>query len=251
MEKICGIYEIVNIINDKRYIGQSININARFRSHKNKLRNNQHRNPYLQNAWNKYGENNFVFNIVKICDDIELDVFEKQYIELYNTCNREFGYNIDNGGNSNKHLSTETREKRSKAHQKENLSEETLKKMSEAAKKRCATPEWKQYYCSVLSGRSLSEETRLKMSESHLYKSHSEETRKKIRKATMGDPVMCVELNLVFECAKDAGIKLNIGNTASGPILECCRGKRKTYGGYHWRFAQNIQKSDDCNEIIQ
>jgi group I intron endonuclease len=251
MKKLCGIYEIVNIVNDKRYIGQSKNIYVRFRSHKNKLRNNQHHNSYLQNAWNKYGENNFIFNVIKICDDTELDDLEKQYIGLYNTCNRKCGYNIDNGGNSNKHLSTETREKISKAHKKENLSVETLKKMSDSAKRRCSTQEWKQYYHNVLSGRSLSEETRLKMSEAHINKSHSEEARKKIRKANMGDPVMCVELNLVFECAKDAGVQLNIGNTASGPILECCRGKRKTYGGYHWQFATNIQKSDDCNEVIQ
>lgn len=251
MEKLCGIYEIINVINNRRYIGQSTNINARFRSHKNKLRKNQHRNPYLQNAWNKYGEQNFIFNIIKICNDVELDEFEQKYIEIYNTCNREYGYNIDNGGNSNKHLSAETREKISEARKKENLSEETRKKMSDAAKQRCSTQEWKQYYHNVLSGRELSEETKNKMSESHIGKHHSEETRVKIRKATMGDPVMCVELNLVFECAKDAGVQLNIGNTASGPILECCRGHRKTYGGYHWQFATNIQKSDDCNEIIQ
>lgn len=251
MEKLCGIYEIINVINNKRYIGQSTNINTRFRSHKNKLRKNQHRNPYLQNAWNKYGEQNFNFHIIKICNDVELDEFEQKYIEIYNTCNREYGYNIDNGGNSNKHLSEETLEKISEARKRENLSEETRKKMSDAAKQRCSTQEWKQYYHNVLSGRELSEETKNKMSESHLGKHHGEETRAKIRKATMGDPVMCVELNLVFECAKDAGIQLGIGKTASGPILQCCRGDRKTYGGYHWRFAKNIQKSDNCNEIIQ
>ena len=251
MEKICGVYEIVNVVNNKRYIGQSININTRFRAHKNKLRNNQHRNAYLQNAWNKYGENNFTFNIIKICSEADLDKFEKQYIVLYNTCDRKFGYNIDNGGNSNKHLSTETREKIRKTRQKENLSEETIRKMSDSAKKRCSTQEWKQYYRDILTGRKLSEETKSKMRESHLEKSHSDETRKKIRNSAMGEPVFCVELNLVFECAKEAGVKLNIGNTASGNILECCRGNRKTCGGYHWLFAANIQKSDDRNEIIQ
>lgn len=251
VEKLCGIYEIVNIVNNKRYIGQSTNINARFRSHKNKLRKNQHRNPYLQNAWNKYGETNFVFNIIQTCKDVELDELEQKYIETCNTCNREYGYNIDNGGNSNKHLSEETREKISEARKKENLSDETRKKMSDSAKKRCSTQEWKQYYHNVLSGREISEETKSKMRNAHLDNSHSEETRMKIRKAMMGEPVVCVELNLVFECAKDAGIQLNIGKTASGPILECCRGRRKTYGGYHWQFATNIQKSDDCNEIIQ
>ena len=56
-EKICGIYCIENIINHKKYIGQSQNVFRRMYNHKNLLRNNKHHNSYLQNSWNKYGEN--------------------------------------------------------------------------------------------------------------------------------------------------------------------------------------------------
>ena len=111
MERLCGIYEIVNIINNKKYIGQSVNISARFRHHKNKLRKNEHRNSYLQHAWNKYGEENFIFNVIITCDENKLDELEMFYISTYDTCNRNHGSNIDNGGNSNKHLSEETRKK--------------------------------------------------------------------------------------------------------------------------------------------
>ena len=251
MTKMCGIYEIINIVNNKRYIGQSVNISARFRHHKNKLRKNEHRNLYLQNAWSKYGEENFVFNIITICDETELDELEKKYIIIYNTCERTYGYNIDNGGNSNKHLSVETRKKISEAHKKENLSDETIKKMSESAKNRCEMQWWKDHYHDILTGRNISEETKKKMSEAHMDKKHSNETRTKISNALKGDPVMCVELGLVFDCAKDACVKLNIGNTASGRILQCCRGDRETCGGYHWQFPVNIQKSDSSNETIQ
>ena len=49
-EKICGIYCIENIINHKKYIGQSQNVFRRMYNHKNLLRNNKHHNSYLQNS---------------------------------------------------------------------------------------------------------------------------------------------------------------------------------------------------------
>ena len=56
-----GIYCIRNSINNKCYVGQSKNVKKRFIHHKSMLRKNEHNNPYLQNSWNKYGENNFTF----------------------------------------------------------------------------------------------------------------------------------------------------------------------------------------------
>jgi len=60
-----GIYLIGNIINDKKYIGSAKNINKRWYQHKYALNNNTHDNSCLQNAWNKYGENNFKFTIIE------------------------------------------------------------------------------------------------------------------------------------------------------------------------------------------
>ena len=111
MNKVCGIYEIINKVNKKRYIGQSVDVYKRWHGHKNKLNSNSHRNSYLQHAWNKYGEDNFEFNLILECSESELDDMEKYYISLHNTCDRSCGYNIDDGGNSNKHLSNETKEK--------------------------------------------------------------------------------------------------------------------------------------------
>lgn len=59
-----GIYEIKNRVNGKRYIGSSNNITRRWRQHRHCLRNNRHRNDYLQKAYNKYGEENFTFSVV-------------------------------------------------------------------------------------------------------------------------------------------------------------------------------------------
>jgi hypothetical protein len=60
-----GIYIIKNIINSKLYIGSTCNFKTRFKYHLKKLRNNNHDNQKLQKAWNKYGEDNFIFEILK------------------------------------------------------------------------------------------------------------------------------------------------------------------------------------------
>lgn len=64
--KLGGIYQIRNLINDKRYIGFTHKFNARWTDHKKKLNQNRHGNPHLQTAWNKYGSENFVFEILEV-----------------------------------------------------------------------------------------------------------------------------------------------------------------------------------------
>jgi group I intron endonuclease len=72
--KKCGIYKITNTKNDFYYIGSSVDITSRFGNHRSSLRKNTHNNPKLQNAWNKYGEHCFNFEIVKF---INLSVIAK------------------------------------------------------------------------------------------------------------------------------------------------------------------------------
>lgn len=91
-----GIYKITNIKNNKVYIGQSTNIKQRWALHKSELRHKYHENIYLQNAWNKYGEDNFDFSIVEECDNDKdiLDDRETFWINYYRSFDRENGYNI-------------------------------------------------------------------------------------------------------------------------------------------------------------
>lgn len=93
-----GIYCIKNIINDKRYIGQSKDCVERKTQHFSILRLGKHYNKYLQSDWNTYGENNFEFTILEKCQKEKLDELEKKYIKLYDSCNRNKGYNIEFGG---------------------------------------------------------------------------------------------------------------------------------------------------------
>jgi group I intron endonuclease len=60
-----GIYKIINVVNNKFYVGSTVNISRRRARHFSELRNNRHNNKYLQAAWNKYGEQAFVFVVVE------------------------------------------------------------------------------------------------------------------------------------------------------------------------------------------
>ena len=62
-----------------------------------------------------------------------------------------------------------------------------------------------------------------------------------IKTGSVPQAVVCVELNQQFESAAAAGKILNLGG-AWKSILACCQGKRKTAGGYHWKFLEK-QKS--------
>ncbi len=76
-----GIYTITCTATDTVYIGQSHNIHLRFSQHKSKLRKGTHANPHLQAAWNKYGEQVFVFQVhtlepdPSISNQLEQEVF--------------------------------------------------------------------------------------------------------------------------------------------------------------------------------
>ena len=96
------IYLITNTVNGKRYVGQSIcdDINIRWNNHK-RLRSSTI-GQYLLKAYQKYGIENFKFQIICICFDSDCDAYETEYIHKYNTLAPN-GYNIKEGGKSSKH----------------------------------------------------------------------------------------------------------------------------------------------------
>lgn len=250
-DAICGVYEIVNIANGKKYIGQSINILTRWKDHIKELNKNKSRCTLLQRAWNKYGADNFVFNILKKCNEDDLDYFETHYISLYDTINS--GYNIESGGNKQKHLAESTKKKIGDANRGRKASEETRRKMSESQKGeknpmhgKHHTDETKEKIGMNNKGKTghpCSEETREICRQANLGKVLSQETKDKIGQANKGNvphnkdlrKVYFVELNRVFDCVSDAAKELGLH---SGCIKSCCEGTRHTCGGYHWRYYE-------------
>lgn len=68
-----GIYGIRNIVNGKIYVGQTKDFKHRWREHVRELNHNIHHNKHLQNAWNKYGEENFEFFVIEKCSPTDLN----------------------------------------------------------------------------------------------------------------------------------------------------------------------------------
>lgn len=90
---IVGVYKITNNLNNKFYIGSSNNIYRRWKEHINDLNKNKHINNHLQYSWNKYGEDNFKFEILEECEeDIRIQI-EQKYLDNL-TPFKEIGYNI-------------------------------------------------------------------------------------------------------------------------------------------------------------
>jgi len=67
-QPMSGIYEIVNLVNGKRYIGSAINFETRWCEHRRTLRRGCHHNRNLQKSWHQYDEAAFAFRILEICD---------------------------------------------------------------------------------------------------------------------------------------------------------------------------------------
>lgn len=95
-EIISGIYCIECDVNGKQYIGQSKDILRRFQSHRSKLKNNNHPNAKLQNAYNKYGREHFCFHIFERCPEDKLFEREQYWIQYLDTYKN--GYNLSEGG---------------------------------------------------------------------------------------------------------------------------------------------------------
>lgn len=104
------IYMIKNMVNRKRYIGQTIDKRGhRFYFKLNTIKT--HYNQYLYNSFVKYGKENFSVNVIDFAGNKEeLDKKEEFYIHKYNTMDKNYGYNLKHGGGNGKHLE-ETKEK--------------------------------------------------------------------------------------------------------------------------------------------
>lgn len=203
------IYLIKNTENGSCYVGQTIVPRKRKNRHFYCLRHNNHVNPHLQNAFNRYGESKFVYEIIDETEELFADAVEDSYISYYKSLNK--CYNIDRyykgtrRGCSNK--------------------ESTNKKISEALKGRKLSKE----HCAKLKISRGKQKTTNKMKEALLSFSMSKAI--KVAKLDSTGKVLCV-YDSIRQTSKD-GYDPNL-------VRRCIHGRGKTHGGFIWKRADNL-----------
>lgn len=249
------IYKILNTCNGKVYIGQTTqSLKDRIAQHK--CDSNRNRSSALHCAIRKYGFECFeVEQIDHAHSREELNNKERYWIDYYNSISPN-GYNLTTGGDGAFEPSEETRKKMSTSHKGVKFSKERCEKQSEQRRGENApwygkrlSDEHKQKIRRANTGHKHSDETRKKMSESHK-KFYTDEmikrwkeinknnrpTEEAIRKSqeVRMRKVRCLENGIVYFSLKNAGENMCVNYKL---ICNCCRGKRKTAGGYHWEYV--------------
>lgn len=249
-ERCYVVYCHENMLNNKRYVGiTKQKLSQRFSHGKH-----YYESAKFSNAIKKYGWDSF--NHFVLADNLtheEACNLEKEYIHKWSLQDDRFGYNIKEGGqggpiteetkikignaNRGKQASPETKKKLSESHKGRKHTEEERFKISKANKGKKKPPEWVKNRIGLkagekhpLYGKTLSDETKQKMSESHkkYYETHEFNLEPKRKE------VIRIEDNKVYASIESAAQELNICRSS---ISECCSGKRKSAGGYHWKFV--------------
>lgn len=242
---LCGIYSLKNKVDGKQYIGMSRNILRRWHEHILQLTQQTHDNRYLQFAWDKYGEENFEFSILELCNESLLSERECYYIKVYQSMSHQHGYNLTPGGENTsigkliislrdmtifnsvrdaaKHagvvsitMITWCKNKHYYAYL------EDFNNMSKTEQEYWCTYDWAKY-------------DHERLSQAHSRENLSKESLKKYSQSVSGSnnprayKVYCPQLDETFDCVKHAAQKYKLCYTS---ILNCVNGK-VSYVGHH------------------
>ena len=88
-----GIYKIINVINNKFYVGSAVDLKRRKTRHFSELRTGKHNNRHLQAAWVKYGEQAFIFVVVKELP-AAADLLAEENVWLKEHVGKDYCYNL-------------------------------------------------------------------------------------------------------------------------------------------------------------
>jgi len=231
------IYLITNLSNDKKYVGQTVqNPQERWRQH---LKDSKNPKMVISHAINKYGVDNFKFEVIDECLSIDaLNEAESGWIYRLDTFNN--GYNSTSGGDRNFIIT-----------------EEFKKRVSDGLKKYYET------YDVYNKGVPLSEEHKEKLRQYRLGTKHTEEWKcnasKRCKESNSvkrlqewvkknGDPKLkpIVQLDKItgkmireFESVKQASEQVGTGRTN---ITNCLTGYSKSAGGFIWVYLKDFPK---------
>lgn len=221
----CGIYKITNLLNNKCYIGQSINIEDRFKKHKN-----ANDNFVIHVALRKYGIHNFSFEIIEECNISQLNHREKYWISFYNSLIPN-GYNMIEGGSNGAGLAKGKQVEQydlngrliaiyasaKQASEQTGIIHTSICKCCRGQGKYAGNYQWK-YSDSNISIEPLINVKRNKVKNNPVY-----------QYSLNGEYLN--EYNSLSEAEKKTGI-------AKSTICNVCRGKGKTAGNFKWSYEK-------------
>lgn len=259
--------------NTKVYIGQTVlNFNAKMSWYKSVAYyvNGKDYNRLINKAIRKYGWDNIKQEIIYTVSEEFVDDAERYFIKKYNSNSRNFGYNLEDGGNENKHLSEETKKLISKIkietgiHKGVNNSMFGVHRFGEDSPMygKTHSEKSKSKISIANTGRKRTEYTKKIMSEfrkgkfageknpmfgvcgkdSPMYgKKHSEETKKRISKLKQGQgsksiiayDIFSNDYIGTFDSVKQASQELTLVATHISRVL---KNKRKSTGGYTFKY---------------
>ena len=219
----CGIYCIKNTVNNKIYVGKSINIYGRIKQHITQLNHkSKDENYHLIQAWHKYSRNSFTYEVLEYLefekyDDNSVDQQLKLladrelfWIQKLNTLDRNIGYNMRLDSNTKCLVLEETRERCRKAQI------ERFKNPDETAKIGAKSKEiW---------------------TNSELKKQMARNCALANRKYRIGQFDKSNNLIKVYEVIRD--ILLEYPNFYLQAIRSCCQGTKASYKGFKWHYIE-------------
>lgn len=226
------IYQILNLVNNKIYIGQTKNtIERRFKAHLSEARNGA--NGYLNAAIRKYGEDSFIVVQIEEIPDEEMNERERFWISKYDTTNRENGYNIHPGGNSG-HITQPNHGRYHRTIKKYDMNGNFIEEYSsikECAEKNntytnaiimCAQQKWKSW-------------------NNYQYRYDDDPPLKKVNKRG-AKPINQYDLkgNFIQTFPSASAAARAVGLKSSSHIGDCCNKKNgvKSSGGFYWEWAE-------------
>lgn len=156
-----GIYKIINVKNNKFYVGSAVNFTKRKRRHWWALRSKRHANKYLQAAWDKYGEDSFVFVIVEELKE-GADILAAENVWLKEHVGKDYCYNL--GSDATAPTRGWYAEKNPMWGKRFTHTDEAKARISEASKNRVQSEEEKAKRKKSMKGHIISATTKAKIS---------------------------------------------------------------------------------------
>jgi group I intron endonuclease len=240
-----GIYKITNKVNQKVYVGLSSDIKSRFRHHRYYLNHSIHSNPYLQKAWNKYGEENFVFEVLEYCKKEKLQIREGYWCKMFNVHDPDSGYNLRSSEEDGffKH-SEETKTKMSESKMGNKNSFYGKKHSTDVRKKQSEIKLGKKMPDSMREKRRrYQKENNWKPSDLMIEKSKKAHYRPIVQLSKTGEYIK------EFNGPADALRELKLSKQ-TGHITSTCKGRRLICAGYSWMYKEEYLDKQKLNERI-